>query len=131
VLEHVERRVDALEAAERAAEQADRRRQLARANVLGGQLAFRPRELEPQLRGLVDGLEEQLVVVRALVLGLLQREQLVGAEVALVVRSARRGKDRGELVLGVGRRRQGRPRAYFRRERPLRRRRPRTAPERG
>ena len=47
-------------------------------------------------------LEEQLVVVRALGLCLLQRKQLVGSDVALVVARARPRKDRPELVLEPG-----------------------------
>src|SRR5262249_24116978 len=43
-------------------------------------------------------LEEQLVVVRALGLRLLEREQLVRAEIALVVARTGAGKDRAELV---------------------------------
>ena len=46
----------------------------------------------------MDGLEEQLVAVRPLVGALLQREQLVGPQVALVVARRRAGQDRRELV---------------------------------
>ena len=96
------------------------------------QLGLAPGELQPELRRLVHGLEEQLVVVGALVLRLLQREQLVGAEVALVVRGARPRQDRRELVLGFGRRRHRfQAPAYFRHERPLRRRREGAAARRG
>ncbi len=42
-------------------------------------------QLQPELRGLVRRLEEQLVVVRALLRRLLECEQLVGAQVPLVV----------------------------------------------
>ena len=43
-------------------------------------------------------LEEELVAVRPLVRALLQREQLVRAQVALVVAAAGAGEDRRELV---------------------------------
>ena len=49
-----------------------------------------PCELQPQLRRLVHGLEQQLVAVHPFVRRLLQREQLVRAEIALVVGPARR-----------------------------------------
>ena len=57
------------------------------------------RELQPELRGLVDGLEEELVVVRPLLRRLLEREQLVGAQVALVVARRVAGQDRLGVVL--------------------------------
>ena len=47
-------------------------------------------------------LEEQLVVVRALAFRLLEREQLVGPEIALVVALAGAGQDGPELVLEAG-----------------------------
>src|SRR5262249_56719751 len=75
-LEHVEGGVDALQGADRALQQADGRRELAVAQVRGRQLGLVPGELEPQLRGLVHGLEEELVMVRALLLRLLEGEQL-------------------------------------------------------
>ena len=61
------------------------------------------RELEPELRGLVHGLEEQFVGMRLLFGCLLQREELVRAEVALVVRRSRSRQDRlGEVLVGLG-----------------------------
>ena len=51
----------------------------------------------------MHGLEEQLVAVRPLVGRLLQREQLVGAEVALVVGVALAGQQRlRELLVAHG-----------------------------
>jgi hypothetical protein len=57
-------------------------------------LELLPRELQPQLRGLVDGREQQLVTVDALVCGLLLRQQLIGAQIPLVVRCAVAREDR-------------------------------------
>ena len=89
VLEHVERLRDDLQAVDAAAQQPDRggeRRRADQARRLGD---LGRRELEPELRGLVDRLEQQLVAVRPFLGRLLEREQLVGAEVALVVGAAR------------------------------------------
>jgi hypothetical protein len=47
----------------------------------------------------VHGLEEELVAVDPLVRGLLQAEQRVGIEVALVVAGAVAGEDRLRVVL--------------------------------
>ena len=60
--------------------------------------------LQPQLRRLVDGLEEELVAVHPLVGPLLEREELVGAEIALIVARALAGQDRGEFLLVAVRR---------------------------
>jgi hypothetical protein len=49
----------------------------------------------------VHGLEEQLVAVYLLLWGLLQGQQLVGAQVALVVACALAGEDRLAVVLGA------------------------------
>ena len=51
-------------------------------------------ELQPQLRRLVHGREQQLVAMAHLGRRLLQREQLVRPEVALVVARAPAGQDR-------------------------------------
>ena len=52
----------------------------------------------------MHGLEEQLVGMGALVGRLLQGQQLVGAQVALVVRLALAGQDRlGEVLVSLGR----------------------------
>ncbi len=58
-------------------------------------------------------LEEQLVVVRALVRVLLEDEQLVGAQVALVVAGAGAGQHRRELVGEPGLLLPDMPAAYF------------------
>ena len=54
-----------------------------------------PGELEPQLGGLVRDLEEQLVAVHPLVRPLLQCEQPLGVQVALVVAKALRPRSTG------------------------------------
>jgi hypothetical protein len=52
----------------------------------------------------VHGLEEQLVGMRLLLGRLLEREQVVRPQVALVVRRALPGQDRlGEILVRVGR----------------------------
>jgi hypothetical protein len=78
------------------------RRDLSRLQVLGRRLDVVPRELEPQLRRLVHRLEEELVTVNPLVRGLLQPEQRVRVEVALVVAPALAFENRLRVVL-VGR----------------------------
>ncbi len=50
-------------------------------------------ELQPELRGLMDGLEQQLVPVHPFVGPLLQREERLGVQVALVVRRGVAGQD--------------------------------------
>ena len=87
-LEHVELRGHIPQAEVRPAEQPQRRSELAALELPRGELRLLRGELQPQLRGLVDGLEQELVVVRPLLRPLLQPEQLVGAEVALVVACA-------------------------------------------
>ena len=74
---------------ETAAQQAQRGRDLAPPKVLGRDLHLLAGELQPELRRLVRALEEELVVVRPLCRRLLEGEQLVGAEVTLVVACAR------------------------------------------
>src|SRR5919108_739304 len=91
LLEHVELGRDELEAEARAAEEPERRRDLVRAQVCRGRLDLGRGELEPQLGGLVHGLEEELVTVHLLLGCLLEREQRIGAEVALVVALALAG----------------------------------------
>ena len=53
--------------------------------VPGRRLRVAPRELQPELRRLVDGLEEQLVAMDPLVGLLLEREQSDRVQVPLVV----------------------------------------------
>jgi hypothetical protein len=104
LLEHVELRGDELQAKRRTAQQPQRGGVFAGLQVDGraGNLG-RP-ELEPELRGLVDGLEEELVRMCSLIGRLLQREQLVRAQVALVIRRALAGQNRlGEVLVGLGR----------------------------
>ena len=55
------------------------------AEVPGRRLRVAPSELQPQLRRLVDGLEEQLVAMDPLVGLLLEREQPDRVQVPLVV----------------------------------------------
>src|SRR5207253_4865107 len=65
---------------------------------------LRRAELEPELRGLVHRLEQQLVGVDLLFRRLLQRKQLVRPQVALVVRRPLPGQDRlGEILVSLGR----------------------------
>ncbi len=98
LLQHVEPLRDELEAEHRAPEQAKRRRDVPALHVAGGDLDLLRGELQPELRRLVRDLEEELVVVGALFSRLLEREQLVGAEVPLVVARSRTLEDRRELV---------------------------------
>src|SRR5437870_5528859 len=61
-------------------------------------------QLEPELRGLVHRLEQQLIRVDLLFRRLLQREQIVRPQVALVVRRPLPGQDRlGEILVCLGR----------------------------
>src|SRR5581483_8143772 len=71
-LEHVEGLRDEAETEGRAAQEPERGSDLAAAELLRGELHLLARELQPELRGLVDGLEEELVVVRPLLRCLLQ-----------------------------------------------------------
>ena len=73
----------------------------ARADLAVAQLARREQdlvldELHPQLGDLVHDLELQLVVTAELVCALLQRQQLLGADVLLVV-GQRRASHRASL----------------------------------
>ena len=81
----------------RAPQQPHRRRTASSATQRRRALDLEAGELQPQLRRLVDGLEQVLVVMRDLVRRLLQRQQLVGAQVALVVASPRRPAGSGVL----------------------------------
>src|SRR5579863_4432559 len=87
-LEHLHRRRHVVQRAHRAVDQAQRRRDVVRIDQSRGLLDLVARELQPQLRALVHGREQQLVAVDHLLGLLLQREQLVGAQVALVVAPA-------------------------------------------
>src|SRR5581483_6608095 len=97
-LEHVERVRDQPEAEHRAAEQAERRSELTVLDVGRRDLDLLGRELQPELGRLVRDLEEELVVVGPLVGSLLERDQLVGSQVALVVARPGAREDRSELV---------------------------------
>ena len=88
VLEHVEQVVRDLHAVDRAPQQPDRVGEVAVGHALRRRLDLEPAQLQPELRRLVDGLEEQLVAVHHLLGVLLEREQVVGAQVALVVAAA-------------------------------------------
>ena len=104
LLEHVELPRDELQAERGAAKQPKRGSELAGAQMFRRARDLRRPELEPELRGLVHGLEQELVGVRALFRRLLQRQQLVRAQVALVVRRALAGQDRfGEVLVSLGR----------------------------
>ncbi len=82
-----------------ASQQPQRGRDVPAADELRGRADLEARELQPQLRGLVHRLEEQLVPVRLLVGRLLEREQLVRAEIALVVALGVPRQDRLRVVL--------------------------------
>ena len=90
-----------LEAQISAAEQAQRSGDFSVLQQARRRLDLEPRELQPELRALVDGHEEQLVAVRELVRRLLEGEQLVRPQVALVVACARPGKTRRKLVARI------------------------------
>ena len=70
------------------------------ATCAGGRLGVVPAQLQPELGGLVRHLEEQLVPVHPLVRALLQREQLHGVQVPLVIGAGRAREDRLGVVLG-------------------------------
>ncbi len=72
LLEHVQLARDELEAERRTAQQAQCRGDLARADMAGGALDLAGGELQPELGGLMDGLEEELVGMRLLLRRLLQ-----------------------------------------------------------
>ena len=97
-LEMLEEAVDVAQARVRAAQQPVRSGELARVDQPRRLLCLDPRVLQPELRRLVHGLEEELVPVRPLRRALLQREQLIRAQIALVVAAAGAGEDRRELV---------------------------------
>ena len=93
LLEHVELGGDEAQAHGRAAQQAERCRDVALAHERGRGGGVVPGELEPELGRLVHDLEQQLVAMDPLVGGLLKREQLLGVQIALVVRAGLAGKD--------------------------------------
>jgi hypothetical protein len=97
-LEVLEERDDVTHGAVRTPEQPQRAGEVARLDQPRRLLHLHPRVLEPQLRRLVDGLEEELVAVHPLVGPLLEGEELVRTEVALVVARAVAGQDGRELV---------------------------------
>src|SRR5262249_12610689 len=85
LLEHVELSRDVLEAERRAAQETLRSAEIAAFEQPRRLLDLVPGELEPELRGLVHGREEQLVSMSGLRRVRLQREQLVRTQVPLVV----------------------------------------------
>jgi hypothetical protein len=98
VLEHLELRRDEREALVGATQQAQRRGELVRGHPVGRLGDLGDGELQPQLGRLVDGLEQELVAMRPLVGTLLEREQLVGAQVPLVVARSRAREDGSQLL---------------------------------
>src|SRR5262245_12578558 len=94
----LEEALDVLDGCTRPAEQPSRAGEVALLDEPRRLLGLVPGVLEPELRRLVDGLKKQLVAVRPLVGGLLQREQLVRAEVTLVVARPAALEDRRVLV---------------------------------
>src|SRR5580765_4495297 len=97
-LEMPEEALDDLHARGGAPQETVRGREVLRLDEPGRLLGLDPGVLQPELGGLMDGLEEQLIAVSPLVRALLQREQLVGSQIALVVARRRAGQDRRELV---------------------------------
>src|SRR5882724_412643 len=103
LLEHVELTRDELQADRRAPEEPQCRPTLACTKMHGSPRDLRGAQLEPQLRRLVHRLEQQLVRVDLLVWRLLQREELVRPQVALVVRRPLPGQNRlGEILVSLG-----------------------------
>ena len=94
VLEHVQLRGDQAHHVDGAPDQARRRGGAVSARAARRLLNLDARELQPQLRRLMDRLEEVLVAMDDFGGRFLQREQLVGAQVALVVRGAGARQDR-------------------------------------
>ena len=90
LLEHVELVGGEAQAAERPPELPRRLGDVACFGEPRGLLDVARRELQPELRRLMDDLEEELVAVHPLARALLEPEQLFGVEVALVVGRARR-----------------------------------------
>jgi hypothetical protein len=103
VLELVEQPSRDLQPGDGAPQQPDRRRAVAVTQARGRALDLEARELEPELRGLMHRLEQELVAVNLFLRRLLQREQLVGAEVPLVVTPALPGQDGLRVILDLGR----------------------------
>ena len=92
-----------LQTVARATEQPQRRGDLVSVQMLRRRLDLEAAELEPELRRLVHGLEEQLVGMGLLLGRLLEREQVVRPQVPLVVRRTLPGQDRlGEILVRLG-----------------------------
>ena len=102
VLEHLELRDQEANAEDRAPEKTKGAPQVALLDQADRLVGVVPRELQPQLGRLVRHLEEQLVAVDPLLGGLLESEELLGREVALVVRAGVSWQDRTGVILGLG-----------------------------
>src|SRR5918995_999124 len=99
VLEHVERGDRVPQAVVRSTQQPQGAGELPVPEQADGGLDLEARELQPELRRLVHGHEQELVSVHELVGGLLEGEQLVRPEVPLVVAGGRPREDRlGEVL---------------------------------
>jgi hypothetical protein len=94
VLEHHRARRHEIERIARAPQQSHRPPHIVTIDPLGGGLHFRARKLQPELRDLMDRLEQQFVAMGHRLERFLQRQQLVGPKVALVVGSGRAGENR-------------------------------------
>ena len=86
VLEHVQLRDDVADAERRALEQTKGRLRVALLNQPHRLGSVAGAELQPELGGLVRDLKEQLVPVHPLAGALLEREETLGIQIALVVR---------------------------------------------
>ncbi len=104
VLEHLELRDEEAHAERRPLQQAQRTAEFALLDQPHGLVGVVPAELQPELRALMRHLEEELVAMDPVVRALLEREELVGVQVALVVGARGTRKDRLREVLSVGRR---------------------------
>ena len=84
---------DDLERVHGAPHQPDRADDVVFADARRGRRDLFARQFEPELRRLMDGLEEQLVAMAPLRGRLLQGEELVGPQVTLVISAAGARKD--------------------------------------
>ena len=96
LLEHVELPGDEAHAHARPPQQAQRAAEIVLVDERRCRRGVAAGELEPELGGLVHDLEQQLVAVDPLVRALLEGQQLLGVEIALVV-AARLARQHGAI----------------------------------
>jgi putative ATPase len=102
VLEHLELRREEADAESRPLEETKGAPQVALLDQPDRLLCIVPGELEPELGRLVRHLEEELVAMNPLVGRLLEREEPVRIQVALVVRAGVSGQDRLREIFSRG-----------------------------